>query len=99
VTKPKPTIPVVARITSPAGAHTYRAAGLGEEPIYEILNRMPVTAEQHQWHENERARLMRDKTWVQRYMSGVPDAHSRLARFGTFSAGKLHIRIGRERNE
>ena len=45
MTKPKPTIPVVARITSPAGAHTYRAAGLGEEPIYEILNRMPVTAE------------------------------------------------------
>jgi hypothetical protein len=26
-------------------ADTYRAAGLGEEPIYEILNRMPVTAE------------------------------------------------------
>jgi hypothetical protein len=56
------------------------ADGFDDEQAYAVINRAPISLEQRKWHENERARLLKDKSWVDRYMNADRDALNEMRR-------------------
>jgi sulfur carrier protein ThiS len=61
-------------------ADLLRAEGFEPEGIYEVLNGRPIPLAERQWHEQELARLKRDKAWVQKYFDGDRDARFQMRR-------------------
>src|SRR5262249_7184710 len=67
----------VARETE-TRADMLRQDGLDENQTYEILNGRPIPLFERQFHEQELARLKRDKAWVQRYFDGDREARLQM---------------------
>jgi hypothetical protein len=67
----------VARETE-ARADLLRQDGLPDESVYQILNGRPIPLAERQWHQQELARLKRDKAWVQRYFEGDREARQQM---------------------
>src|SRR5262249_10581395 len=59
-------------------ADMLRQDGFHDEAIYAVLNGRPIPLGERKWHEEELARLKRDKSWVQKYFDGDREARLQM---------------------